>query len=75
MKVRPRLLALIRERIVADIDEGRIGAPLPIDELAYAVLRICESYIYLPVITGQDADPDKVFRVLEVLMPPLDGGS
>jgi AcrR family transcriptional regulator len=66
----PRLLALIRERIVADIDEGRIDSPLPIDELAYAVLRICESYIYLPVISGQPTDPEKAYRVLAVLMPP-----
>ena len=71
----PRLLALIRGLIVQDLDEGRVRSALPVDELAYAVLRICESYIYLPVITGQDADLDKVFRVLEVLMPPIDGGS
>jgi hypothetical protein len=68
----PRLLTLIRERIVADIDEGRIDSPLPIDELAYAVLRICESYIYLPVISGLPTDPDKAYRVLAVLMPPAD---
>ena len=65
----PRLLGLIRERIAADIDEGRVDSPLPVDELAYATLRICESYIYLPVISGQPTDPDKAYRVLAVLMP------
>jgi hypothetical protein len=37
--------------------------------LAYAVLRIVESYIYLPVITGQDTDPDLAHRVLTLLLP------
>jgi len=68
----PRLLELIRERIADDIDEGRVNSPLPVDELAYATLRICESYIYLPVISGQPTDPEKAYRVLAVLMPPTD---
>jgi len=68
----PRLLGLIRERIAADVAEGRIDSPLPVDELAYATLRICESYIYLPVISGQPTDPDKAYRVLAVLMPQAD---
>jgi hypothetical protein len=35
-----------------DVDDGRVATPLPLDELAYTVVRICESYLYLPAITG-----------------------
>ncbi|MGI8760569.1 MAG: QsdR family transcriptional regulator [Jatrophihabitantaceae bacterium] len=64
----PRLLALVRELITADIDEGRACTPLHVDELAYTVVRVCESYLYLPAITGEPADPDVLGRVLAVLV-------
>jgi AcrR family transcriptional regulator len=66
----PRLFGLIRELIEADIAAGRAATPLPLDELAYATTRICESYIYLPVITGEPTDIDAMGKVLSVLIPP-----
>ncbi|MEO6887072.1 MAG: QsdR family transcriptional regulator [Jatrophihabitantaceae bacterium] len=65
----PRLLALIKQLVEADIADGRASTPLPIDELAFTVVRICESYLYLPAITGEPADPDMLGRVLGVLVP------
>jgi AcrR family transcriptional regulator len=69
----PRLLALIRRLIEQDITDGRVASPLDLDELAFAVLRICESYIYLPVILKHETDPDAMMRVLQVLLPTADG--
>jgi AcrR family transcriptional regulator len=66
----PRLLALVRGLIGQDVDDGRVASPLDLDELAFAVMRICESYIYLPVILNHETDPDAMFRVLGVLLPP-----
>jgi AcrR family transcriptional regulator len=66
----PRLLGLIRRLIVEDIEDGRVVTPLPVDELAFTVLRICESYVYLPAITGEVPDPDMLARVLRVLLSP-----
>lgn len=66
----PRLLALVRGLIAQDVEDGRVRSPLDLDELAFAVIRICESYIYLPVILGHESDPDAMFRVLGVLLPP-----
>jgi AcrR family transcriptional regulator len=66
----PRLFALIRDLIGEDVDDGRVATPLTLDELAYTVVRICESYLYLPVITGEDPDPDVLGRVLAVLVTP-----
>jgi AcrR family transcriptional regulator len=64
----PRLFALVRGLIAADIAEARVATPLPIDELAFAVIRVCESYIYLPAITGEPPDPEMMGRVLAVLV-------
>ena len=68
----PRLLALIRRLIDLDIADGRVASPLDPDDLAFAVLRICESYIYLPVILDHETDPDAMKRVLLVLLPAAD---
>jgi AcrR family transcriptional regulator len=65
----PRLLALVGELIAADVAEGRVATPLSLDELAYTVVRVCESYIYLPAITGEPVDPHVLERVLRVLLP------
>jgi AcrR family transcriptional regulator len=64
----PRLFGLIRGLIAADIAAGRVATPLPIDDLTFAVIRVCESYIYLPAITGDTPDPDALGRVLGVLV-------
>ena len=64
----PRLLALVHQHIEDDVSSGRVRTPLPLDELAYAVVRVTESYIYLPVITGDKVDPEMLKRVLGVLV-------
>jgi AcrR family transcriptional regulator len=72
----PRLMALVQDLIAADTESGRVESPLPIEELAYTVVRIFESYIYLPVITGDAVDPDVLGRVLGVLLStPTSSGS
>jgi AcrR family transcriptional regulator len=64
----PRLVALVRQRLADDVSSGRVRTPLPLEDLAYAVVRIAESYIYLPAITGEEVDPDMLGRVLNVLV-------
>lgn len=64
----PRLFALVRGLLAEEVEAGRVATPLPLDDLAYAVIRICESYIYLPAITGGPTDPDALRRVLAVLV-------
>jgi hypothetical protein len=66
----PRLFALVRDLVAADLAAGRVSTPLPVDDLTFTVVRVCESYLYLPAITGEEPDPDMLGRVLAVLMPP-----
>jgi AcrR family transcriptional regulator len=65
----PRLLELVEQLIAADIADHRVHSPLPLPELAYTVVRVCESYIYLPAITGDAVHPEVLRRVLDVLLP------
>jgi AcrR family transcriptional regulator len=71
----PRLLAVIRDKLADDIATGRIDIPLPLDDLAYTVLRVAESFHYLPTITGEPADPDRATRVLKAILRPPAGAT
>ncbi len=64
----PRLLTVVRDRLAEDRLEGRVRSSLSLDDLAYASVRIAESYYYLPTIAGRPADPDGAERVLTALM-------
>ena len=66
----PRLLALIRDKLADDIATGRVEPSLPLDDLAYTVLRVAESFHYLATITGESADPDRATRVLRAILRP-----
>lgn len=64
----PLLLAAVRRYLNEDVQAGRLTPHLSLDELAYATLRIAESFAYLPTITGQAPDADGAQRVLEALL-------
>ncbi|MBW0093847.1 QsdR family transcriptional regulator, partial [Pseudonocardia oceani] len=64
-----RLIALVREMIVDDTAAGRLRSPVPVDDLAYTLVRVVESYVYLEVITGEEPDGDRAGRVLRALLP------
>ncbi|MDQ2811991.1 MAG: QsdR family transcriptional regulator [Actinomycetota bacterium] len=64
-----RLIALIGEFVCAEAAAGRLNAAVPLDDLPYVLVRIMESYIYLGLITGEHADPDRAARVINALLP------
>jgi AcrR family transcriptional regulator len=64
-----RLVALVHEMIDTDTTAGRLHSPIPVDDLAYTVVRVVESYVYLEVITGEQPDGDRAGRVLQALLP------
>lgn len=65
----PRIIELVRDLILEDAAAGLLRSPVPVDDLAYTVVRVIESYVYLQVITGEDPDPDRAGRVLQTLLP------
>ncbi len=66
----PRLLAYLRDKLADEIATGRIEPILSLDDLAYTVLRIAESFHYMPTITDEPADPDRAVRVLTAFLRP-----
>jgi len=66
----PRFVAAIGTYLAKDIESGRIHSPLSLDDLAYATVRIAESYYYLPTITGQPPNPEGAERVISALLRP-----
>ena len=65
-----RLLDYIHALVAQDLDAGRLRTDLPLDDLAYVIVRIIESYVYLGLITGERPDADRAARVLHSLLPP-----
>ncbi|WP_020662063.1 QsdR family transcriptional regulator [Amycolatopsis benzoatilytica] len=64
-----RLIDRVAQLISADRERDRItGIDLEADELAYATVRITESFIHTPAITGNAPDPDTNARVLHALL-------
>lgn len=66
----PRLVAAVRTYLLEDIADRRISSNLAIDDLAYATVRIAESYYHLPTIAGLPPDPERAERVLSALLQP-----
>ena len=65
-----RFVDALRGYLVQDVEDGRISVDLETDELAYACVRIVESYVYLPAIAGRPPDADAAERVLAALLRP-----
>jgi AcrR family transcriptional regulator len=64
-----RLTAVIGDLLAAEASAGRLKATIPMDDLPYVLVRIMESYIYLPLITGEHPDPDRAAKVINALLP------
>ncbi|MFQ6328084.1 QsdR family transcriptional regulator [Nocardia sp. CWNU-33] len=64
----PRLVRAVADYLARDLEEQRITTTLTLDELAYASVRIAESFHYLPTIAGAPPDPDGAERVLRALL-------
>ncbi|MFI5541250.1 QsdR family transcriptional regulator [Nocardia sp. NPDC051900] len=64
----PRLVKAVARYLARDLEDERIATTLTLDELAYASVRIAESFHYLPTIAGAPPDPDGAERVLSSLL-------
>lgn len=60
----PRLIAAVQTLLE---DEG-IDLPAPLADVAYTIVRIIESYIYLDLITGEEPDARRAESMLRLLL-------
>ncbi|BBG01629.1 hypothetical protein PSA01_24030 [Pseudonocardia saturnea] len=63
-----RLIGLVTTMLADDVESGRVTIDLEPAELAYATVRIAESFVHTPAITGGDPDPERNARVLRALL-------
>lgn len=63
-----RLVEKVADFLADDFATGRLTIDLTADELAYATVRLVESFVHTPAITGGAPDPDRNRRVLRALL-------
>jgi AcrR family transcriptional regulator len=66
--VQARSVNAMAALLAEEAQAGRLDPPLDLDDLAYLIVRIGESFVYNDVITGQDPDPDKARQAIGALL-------
>jgi AcrR family transcriptional regulator len=64
----PRLIDAIHGLLEKEERAGHIDLPVDLREVAYVVVRVIESYVYLDLITGEPADARRAEPVLRLLL-------
>ena len=64
----PRLIAAIRALLEEEASAGRLALPVDLDELAFVIVRLVESYTYLDLITGEEPDAARAEPILRMLL-------
>lgn len=64
----PRLIDAIERLLREEQRAGRLDLPVELHEVAYVVVRLIESYVYLDLITGEPADARRAEPVLRLLL-------
>jgi AcrR family transcriptional regulator len=66
--VQARLTNMLREMLIAEVDAGRLDPPMQVEDLAYVIVRLGESFVYTDLITGGQPAPDKVRQAIVALL-------
>jgi AcrR family transcriptional regulator len=64
----PRLIGAIEALLDEEAEAGRLDVPVDRHELAYVIVRLLESYVYLDLITGERADANRAEPILRILL-------
>ncbi|MGB9184621.1 MAG: QsdR family transcriptional regulator [Solirubrobacteraceae bacterium] len=64
----PRLIDAIERLLAEETDAGRLDLPADLHDLAYVMVRLLESYIYLDLITGEDPQTHSAEPILRMLL-------
>jgi AcrR family transcriptional regulator len=67
----PRLIDAIHRLLDEETRAGRMSLPVDLHDIAYVVVRLIESYVYLDIITGEEPDARRAEPVLRLLLRQL----
>jgi AcrR family transcriptional regulator len=66
--VQERVILHVRALLEAQAQAGRLALPKDVHSLSYALVRICESFLYNDFITGRDPDLGKAREIVSALL-------
>jgi AcrR family transcriptional regulator len=66
--VQPRIVAAVTELLDTEIRAEALDLPVPSEELAFAIVRLLESFVYRRFLTGEEADPAHAAQILRMLL-------
>ncbi|HSZ04316.1 MAG TPA: QsdR family transcriptional regulator [Solirubrobacteraceae bacterium] len=66
--VQPRVVACVERLIDAEVHAGRFVAPIPVEALAYAIVRLGEAFLYNDAIVGIRGDTARLRQVEAALL-------
>jgi AcrR family transcriptional regulator len=63
-----RLVGVLREMLAEETEAGRLDPAMQLEDLAYVVVRLGESFAYTNIIAGGQPDPDKARQAIAALL-------
>jgi AcrR family transcriptional regulator len=64
----PRLIAAVQSLLQEEVARGTLAVPVAVEELAYVIVRLIESYAYMDLITGERPDAARAEPILRMLL-------
>jgi Tetracyclin repressor-like, C-terminal domain len=64
----PRLIDAMHGLLLEESAAGRLSLPVDLHEVAYVLVRLIESYVYLDLITGEQPDAGRAEPVIRLLL-------
>jgi AcrR family transcriptional regulator len=68
MDFQPRLIEAVEALLRREVERGTLDLPADLHDVAYTMVRIVESYIYLDRITGEQPDARRAEAILRLLL-------
>ncbi|ROH86526.1 TetR/AcrR family transcriptional regulator [Stagnimonas aquatica] len=67
-RVQAQVVQRIRVLLEGEVQAQRLELPTDLESLAYALVRICEAFLYNDLITGRAPDLDKAKEIIGALL-------
>jgi AcrR family transcriptional regulator len=64
----PRLIGAVKALLAEEVGRGTLDLPADLHDVAYTIVRIVESYVYLDRITGEAPDARRAESILRLLL-------
>lgn len=63
-----RIIALHQRLLEEEVERGHLQLPVDAHTMAYALVRLAESFLYADLIAGEEPDIDKAVEILRIML-------